>query len=446
MSTETSPISAVSLPALPPSPYLSSTESSSHLDAFIALGTLITVISLILLALLILLIKRKKEELGSSVCSTVLPSCQEDLVVRPENQCKALKKGSSTTFHQFKFSEIRKATDDFSTIIGKGGFGTVYKARFHGGLIGAVKRMNIVSKFSLKEFGKEMEFLGRLHHRHLVTLKGFCVQKHERFLVYEYMENGSLKEHLQGGDSKTPLAWGTRLQIAMDVASALEYLHCYCDPPLCHGDIKSSNILLDEKFLAKVADFGLAHTAPGTASGFQQISTDVQGTPGYMDPEYLATRQLTDKSDIYSYGVLLLELITARAAVQDNVNIVEWYQRYITVESDLIKMIDPDLKCSYDLEELQSVMSLIRMCTCKEGRLRPTSQQVLRYLQDKLNTDPLQCPQVMISLDSIEKESSSYLNVSDGIENLSPYTPWSDCCQSFQFEGTPPISPILDQR
>lgn len=456
------PISSISLPALPFESPLSITtlpsqsNSSSHLTVFVALGTVITVISLILLALLVLLIRRKKEELkGPGHHTNILPLWKKDVMTSPGHQFKKWKKGPSSSFQRYKYSEIQKATDDFSTIIGRGGFGTVYKARFDDGLIAAVKRMNVVSKHSQQEFSKEMEFLGRLHHRHLVRLRGFCMKKQERFLVYEYMENGSLKEHLQGAERKSPLTWRTRLQIAIDVASALEYLHCYCEPPLCHRDIKSSNILLDRKFSAKVADFGLARPAPDSTSGFQQITTDVRGTPGYMDPEYVTTRRLTDKSDIYSYGVLLLELITGRAAVQDNVNLVEWAQRFVTTETSMPSIIDSEMKHTFDMDELKSVLTLIKMCTRKEGRRRPTIQQVIRWLQEKLdlnNAEALQHSSAFVlSRDYlIGEESPSYLNISDDIGSLSspmsPYTPLSDCCVSFRFETTPPKSLTIEQE
>ncbi|KAH7314757.1 hypothetical protein KP509_21G019000 [Ceratopteris richardii] len=246
-----------------------------------------------------------------------------------------------------------------------------------------------VSRQREKEFCKEMEFLGRLHHRHLVTLRGFCITRTERFLVYEYMENGSLKEHLQAGHSKAPLDWRSRIQIAIDVAAALEYLHFFCDPPLCHRDIKSSNILLDQHFVAKVADFGLAHATPTptSAAAHEQLSTDVRGTPGYLDPEYVVTRQLTLKSDIYSYGVLLLELITGRGAVQDNRNLVSWSQPYLATDSKVPLMVDPDLESNYDSEELKSLVKLVKMCTQKEGKSRPNIRQVLSFLYERLDRD-----------------------------------------------------------
>lgn len=362
-------------------------------------------------------------------------------------------KGPPSTFRRFSRREIRIATDDFSTIIGKGGFGTVYKARFKDGLVAAVKRMNKIAQQD--EFCKEMELLGRLHHRHLVTLIGFCAEQHERFLVYEYMENGSLKEHLQA-PIKTPLNWRIRIQIAIDVAAAMEYLHFYCDPPLCHRDIKSSNILLDENFVAKVSDFGLAHAAPCGSSNFEPVNTDVRGTPGYMDPEYLVTQELTEKSDVYSYGVLLLEIITARQAVQDNKNLVEWAQKYILEDCNLSEMVDPNLENIYDYEQLQSFVNIVRMCTQREGKSRPSIRQVLQLLYDRLD---ITCPNsALIAPEEDEDEDNNARSISKGkiqimsfvngnnfsgelrcIES-SPKSSVSYCSKSFLLESTSPSS------
>lgn len=402
---------SITLPALPPYPHstppsknhLNNTSSSStngngngntgsgpasHLTLIAVLGVLVTVTALILLWLLVFLIRRQKKQLEKpSLEASGVPAWSKDILQSPKNPLRKWLR-DSTTFRRFNYSEIQKATDNFSTIIGKGGFGTVYKGHFNDGLVAAVKRMYRVSRQREKEFCKEMEFLGRLHHRHLVTLRGFCITKTERFLIYEYMENGSLKEHLQAGHSKTPLDWRARIQVAIDVAAALEYLHFFCDPPLCHRDIKSSNILLDQHFVAKVADFGLAHATPApTSSAYEQISTDVRGTPGYLDPEYVVTRQLTVKSDIYSYGVLLLELITGRGAVQDNRNLVSWSQPYLATDTKVPLMVDPDLEDNYDPEELQSLVKLVKMCTHKEGKTRPTIRQVLSFLYERLDKE-----------------------------------------------------------
>lgn len=427
-------------------------RSSSHLAVILGVGVGVTAVSLSLLFLLILLIHRKMKELENSDTANH-SQWNRTLSSHTRRNLNEWNKGPPSTFRRFSRREIRRATDDFSTIIGKGGFGTVYKARFKDGLVAAVKRMNKIAQQD--EFCKEMELLGRLHHRHLVTLIGFCAEQHERFLVYEYMENGSLKEHLQA-PIKTPLNWRIRIQIAIDVAAALEYLHFYCDPPLCHRDIKSSNILLDENFVAKVSDFGLAHAAPCGASNFEPVNTDVRGTPGYMDPEYLVTQELTEKSDVYSYGVLLLEIITARQAVQENKNLVEWAQKYILEDSNLSEMVDPNLQNMYDYEQLQSFVTIVRMCTQREGKSRPSIRQVLQLMYDRLD---ITCPNsALIAPEEDEDEDDNARSMSKGkiqvmsfvngnnfsgelrcIES-SPKSSVSYCSKSFLLESTSPSS------
>ncbi|KAL5714139.1 hypothetical protein ACHQM5_016140 [Ranunculus cassubicifolius] len=355
-------------------------QHSYRLTLVPAIGIAITSLSVLLLAVMILLIHKKNKELHSSS----IPDGAAWKTFRPPT--RKFEEGPSSMFRKFSYKETKRATDNFSTVIGKGGFGTVYKAQFTDGFIAAVKRMNKVSEQAEDEFCREMELLGRLHHRHLVGLRGFCIEKHERFLIYEYMENGSLKDHLHC-PGRTILSWHTRIQIAVDVANALEYLHFYCDPPLCHRDIKSSNILLDENFVAKVADFGLAHASRSGTISFEPVNTDIRGTPGYMDPEYVVTQELTEKSDIYSYGVLLLELVTSRRAIQDGRNLVEWSQTYMENESRLPELVDSAIKESFDIEQLQTIVTLVRWCTEREGRSRPSIKQVLRLLYE--TSDPM---------------------------------------------------------
>ncbi|CAO2813936.1 unnamed protein product [Amaranthus hypochondriacus] len=350
-----------------------------QLTAITSVGIGVTVISFILLLVLVFLIRRKSRELDDSEdgSKTRAPSIQSG---------RKTQDGSFSMFREFSYKETRKATNNFSTMIGQGGFGTVYKGEFGDGLIAAVKQMNKVSEQEEDEFCREIELLARLHHRHLVALRGFCIHKQERFLMYEYMQNGSLKDHLHSSD-KTPLCWQTRIQIAIDVANALEYLHFYCDPPLCHRDIKSSNILLDDNFVAKVADFGLAYAAKDGSIYFEPVNTEVRGTPGYMDPEYVVTQELTDKSDVYSYGVVLLELVTGRHVIQDNRNLVEWAQVFLSSESKLSQLVDTKIGEFFDYDQLQTVVTIIKWCTHPEARGRPSIKQVLRLLYE--SSEPL---------------------------------------------------------
>ncbi|KAD3066422.1 hypothetical protein E3N88_34302 [Mikania micrantha] len=247
---------------------------SYHLSLVPAVGIAVTALATMMLILMVFLIRRKTKELKGHEMTTDKNSMEN---VSPPK--KKFQEGPSSMLTKFSYKETKKATNNFKTIIGQGGFGTVYKAQFIDGSVVAVKHMDKVSEQAVEEFCREILLLARLHHRHLVALKGFCIEKHERFLMYEYMANGSLKDHLHT-PGVVPLSWHTRIQIAIDVANALEYLHFYCDPPLCHRDIKSSNILLDEKFVGKVADFGLAFASKDGSICFEPVNTEIRGTPG----------------------------------------------------------------------------------------------------------------------------------------------------------------------
>ncbi|KAE8698616.1 putative receptor-like protein kinase [Hibiscus syriacus] len=394
-SVSESPLSPTS-PKVSPSPLVAAAPSQLilgvppnqkhheyHLTAILGIGIAVTVAVMMVLIVLVVLICKKSRELEDSD-STDKNSSKLFPTRRPMQK---FQEGTSSMFQKYSYKETKRATCSFSTVIGRGGFGTVYKAQYGDGSMVAVKRINKFSEQGEDEFFREIELLARLHHRHLVALRGFCIKNHERFLMYEYMSNGSLKDHIHS-PGKNQLSWETRIQIAIDVANALEYLHFYCDPPLCHRDIKSSNILLDENFVAKVADFGLAHASKNGSVCFEPINNDIRGTPGYMDPEYVIAQELTDKSDVYSYGVLLLEMVTARRAVQDGVNLVESNQILLASESRLIELVDPSIKDSFDLDQLQTVVTIVRWCTQREGRARPSIKQVLQLLYE--SSDPMQ--------------------------------------------------------
>ncbi|KAJ0264462.1 Protein kinase domain-containing protein [Hirschfeldia incana] len=401
-----------------------------HLTVVPAIGIAVTAFSVMMLAVLIVLIQRKKRELDDDDESKdhnptkTLPSSPRPKVMVHE--------GSSLAFRKFGYREIRKATKDFSSVIGSGGFGTVHRGEFSNGLVAAVKRMNKSCEQADDEFCREIELLARLHHRHLVALKGFCTKKNERFLVYEYMANGSLTDHLHSTE-KPPLSWATRMKIAIDVANALEYLHLYCDPPLCHRDIKSSNILLDENFVAKLADFGLAHASRDGSICFEPINTDIRGTPGYVDPEYVVTQQLTEKSDVYSYGVVLLEIITGRRAVDEGRNLVEMCQPLLVSESRRVDLVDSRIKDCIDGEQLETVVAVVRWCTEKEGVARPSIKQVLRLLCE--SCDPLHLELAM----AVEEHKGRSLRGDSGLASSSSTTSRSHCSRSYLLEtGSPP--------
>ncbi|KAG6556708.1 hypothetical protein Mapa_001651 [Marchantia paleacea] len=443
----------------------------------LGVGIGITVCAIALLLVLLFLIQRKRKELLMPNSAEALPQWSKGPQnLSSSNQIRVWRTDSSPLFRRFKLREVKKATNDFSTIIGRGGFGTVYKARFKDGLVAAVKRMNKGSHQAENDFAREMELLGRLHHRHLVSLRGFCAEKRERVLVYDYMENGSLKEHLHGIGSyevytsisfrcdemdsvstmsgnltqiktKSSLNWQTRMRIATGVAAALEYLHMYCEPPLCHRDIKSSNILLDENFVAKVADFGLAHAAPSGNSQAETMSTDVRGTPGYMDPEYLVTHELTEKSDVYSFGVLLLELITARRAVHEKKNLVEWAQYYMSSESRFSQLVDPFLESNYDAEELRHLISLIKVCTLTDGKSRPTMKHVVSVLYDKLDLERTPS-EICITNSNVQSNVHTDMGSQRSMRSSPPTSQGGTTNRSYRYNesASSPISPSISDR
>uniref|UniRef100_A0A6N2LJV4 non-specific serine/threonine protein kinase n=1 Tax=Salix viminalis TaxID=40686 RepID=A0A6N2LJV4_SALVM len=226
----------------------------------------------------------------------------------------------------FSYAEMALATNNFnsSSQVGQGGYGRVYKGVLADGRVVAIKRAEESSFQGETEFLTEIELLSRVHHRNLVSLIGFCDENGEQMLVYEFMSNGTLRDHLSA-KTKEPLSFATRMSIALASAKGILYLHTEADPPIFHRDVKASNILLDSRYNAKVADFGLSKLAPvpnieGDVPG--HISTVVKGTPGYLDPEYFLTHKLTDKSDVYSLGVVFLELLTGMQPISHGKNIV----------------------------------------------------------------------------------------------------------------------------
>uniref|UniRef100_A0ACD5UQI4 Uncharacterized protein n=1 Tax=Avena sativa TaxID=4498 RepID=A0ACD5UQI4_AVESA len=360
-------------------------ESSNHHHSykhvlFPAIGALVTGLSVALVVVLILLIRRKSKELEKIEGIKPLEALSSCV--------KKGQEGTSTIFGRFSHSEMRRATRNFSTRLGGNDNATIFKGQLTNGSVVAVRRVESSPKGGQLEFCKEMEILGRLHHRHLVGLKGYCLTRFERFQVYEYMENGSLKDHLHS-PGKLLLPWKNRIQIAIDVANALEYLHFYCDPPLYHGDIKPSNVLLDKNYLAKLAGCGHAHYSSGANTTISSTTRTVkiQATLGYVDPEYVVTQELTAKSDVYSYGALMLELVTGRPVVQDNRSLVEWSRELIGTDYRLHELVDTAVADTFDLDELQVMADVIHWCTHKDGGARPSMKQVLRILYERL--DPL---------------------------------------------------------
>ncbi|XP_077243876.1 hercules receptor kinase 2 [Tasmannia lanceolata] len=291
---------------------------------------------------------------------------------------------TTRTGRRFTIAEIRTATKNFdeSLVIGTGGFGKVYKGEIDDGTLVAIKRAHPQSEQGLVEFETEIQMLSKLRHRHLVSMIGYCEEKKEMILVYEYMENGTLRNHLFGSDLP-PLSWKQRLDVCIGAARGLHYLHTGSDGGIIHRDVKTTNILLDENFVAKMADFGLSKTGPEFDR--THVSTAVKGSFGYLDPEYFRRQQLTDKSDVYSFGVVLFEVVCARSVInptlpKDQINLAEWaiqWQRKGSLET----IMDPQLKGNCSLESLKKYGEIAGKCLADEGKNRPTMGEVLWHLE-----------------------------------------------------------------
>ncbi|XP_054806530.1 receptor-like kinase TMK4 [Prosopis cineraria] len=284
---------------------------------------------------------------------------------------------------------LRQVTDNFSedNILGRGGFGVVYKGELHDGTKIAVKRMESVAMGSkgLNEFQAEIAVLTKVRHRHLVALLGYCINGNERLLVYEYMPQGTLTQHLFEWREKgcTPLTWKQRVAIALDVARGVEYLHSLAQQSFIHRDLKPSNILLGDDMRAKVADFGLVKNAP---DGKYSVETRLAGTFGYLAPEYAATGRVTTKVDVYAFGVVLMELITGRKALDDTVpdersHLVSWFRRVLINKENIPKAIDQTLDPDEEtMESIYKVAELAGHCTAREPYQRPDMGHAVNVL------------------------------------------------------------------
>ncbi|KAA0061856.1 hypothetical protein IC582_026256 [Cucumis melo] len=279
----------------------------------------------------------------------------------------------------FTIEEVYRATGNFSAgnVLGAGAFGTVYKGKLKDGSLVAVKRAkrNASERRLLTEFRNEIQTLSRIEHLNLVRLYGFLEQGDERIMIVEYVGNGNLREHLDGKRG-VGLEIGERLDIAIDVAHAITYLHMYNDAPIIHRDIKATNILITDKLRAKVADFGFARLVLED-SNVTHVSTQVKGTAGYLDPEYLRTYQLTEKSDVYSFGVLLVELMTGRHPIETKRDIKErvtirWAMQKLK-EGEAVIAMDPRLRrTSASTVTMENMLKLARRCLDPSRPSRPS--------------------------------------------------------------------------
>ncbi|XP_028778261.1 BRASSINOSTEROID INSENSITIVE 1-associated receptor kinase 1-like [Neltuma alba] len=286
---------------------------------------------------------------------------------------------------KFSLRELQDATDNFSNkkIVGKGGSGEVYKGRLANGSLVAVKRLKEEgARFGEVQFQTEVHIISLAVHRNLLRLRGYCKTPTEWLLVYPFMANGSVALCLRARPkSRPPLDWPVRKRIALGVARGLAYLHNHCDPKIIHRDVKAANILLDEEFEAVLGDFGFAKP-------MDYEDTAVLGSVGHIAPEYLSTGMSSEKSDVFSYGVMLLELLTGQMALvrarlgdDDDVMLIDWVIGLFK-DKKLETLMDADLGYEYNEEEAEHLIKVALLCAQNSVMERPTMSEVLKMLED----------------------------------------------------------------
>ncbi|KAL6206509.1 hypothetical protein ACLB2K_023757 [Fragaria x ananassa] len=284
----------------------------------------------------------------------------------------------------FNSRELEKATDNFSIdrVLGQGGQGTVYKGMLMDGQIVAVKKSKIVNGGEVGQFINEIVILSQVNHRNVVKLLGCCLETEIPLLVYEFLPNGTLSQYIHDQDDEFRLTWGTRLRVSTEVAGALSYLHSAASIPIYHRDIKCTNILLDGKYRAKIADFG---TSRSISIDQTHLTTLVHGTFGYLDPEYFQSSQFTEKSDVYSFGVVLAELLTGQKPVsmmrsKESRSLATHF--LLSMEQNrLFDILDAQVMKDGRKEEIIAVANLAQRCLNLNGRKRPTMKEVAAELE-----------------------------------------------------------------
>nr|XP_017249638.1 PREDICTED: serine/threonine-protein kinase At3g07070 isoform X2 [Daucus carota subsp. sativus] len=335
----------------------------------------------------------------------------------------------------FTFRELAAATKNFrpECLLGEGGFGRVYKGKLgNTGQIVAIKKLDRNGLQGSREFLVEVLMLSLLHDPNLVNLIGYCADGDQRLLVYEYMPLGSLEDHLLDlSEGQQPLDWYTRMKIALHAAKGLEYLHEKAKPPVIYRDLKSSNILLEHDFNAKLSDFGLAKLGPmGDRS---HVSSRVMGTYGYCAPEYQRTGQLTVKSDIYSFGVVLLELITGRRAIDvrrrnREQTLVSWAEPIFKEPHRFTELADPLLEGKFPIKALNQAVAVASMCLQDDATIRPSMSDVvtaLTFLGEGSESTGLASPPPEIIMPDVAKSDSCKIDPSQRETEIAEAMEWA---------------------
>ncbi|KAE8678457.1 Kinase superfamily protein isoform 2 [Hibiscus syriacus] len=326
----------------------------------------------------------------------------------------------ASQLRKFSFNELKFATRSFrpESLLGEGGFGCVFKGWINDngtapvkpgtGLPVAVKTLNHDGLQGHREWLAEVNYLGDLLHSNLVKLIGYCIEDDQRLLVYEFMPRGSLENHLFR--RSMPLPWSIRMKIALGAAKGLAFLHEEAERPVIYRDFKTSNILLDADYNAKLSDFGLAKDGP--VGDKTHVSTRVMGTYGYAAPEYVMTGHLTSKSDVYSFGVVLLEMLTGRRSMDKNRpngehNLVEWTRPYLAERRRFYRLLDPRLEGQFSIKGAQRAIQLAAHCLSRDPKARPLMSEVVEALNPVPNLKDMACSSSQFQAIQIERMAST---------------------------------------
>ncbi|TKW26262.1 hypothetical protein SEVIR_3G176500v4 [Setaria viridis] len=361
------------------------TKRKTKLAIYIAVPVVLVVVTVSVVVLLLCFCRRKKQ---GSTSNSVKPQNETPMSHAPAGGGSYPQSTLQLENRRFTYKELEMITNNFQRVLGRGGFGYVYDGFLEDGTQVAVKLRSDSSNQGVKEFLAEAQTLTRIHHKNLVSMIGYCKDGDYMALVYEYMSEGTLQEHISGNGRNTGfLSWRQRLKIALESAQGLEYLHKGCNPPLIHRDVKAANILLNAKLEAKIADFGLTKAYHDNDT---HVSTNtLVGTLGYVDPEYHTTMQPTTKSDVYSFGVVLLELVTGRPAIlrdPEPTTIIQWARQRLA-RGNIEGVADPRMRGDHDVNSVWKAADIALKCTAQSSAQRPTMADVVAQLQECLELE-----------------------------------------------------------